>query len=698
MLFARLAALSLATTLALHAHGAGVSEEEELAMSFGDKSHVSIATGSRVPVARAPSVATVITAEDIRAMGAIDLDEVLETVPGLHVSRSPVLNAPIYTIRGIRGTLTNPQVLMLVNGVPLTSVYAGDRGLNWGGQPLENVARIEVIRGPGSAVYGADAFAGVINIITRGAADIAGTEVGARAGSFDTASAWVLHGGHWGGIDVAAYLEAGRTEGGGRTIEADGQTGLDAIFAAFGVPPASHAPGPMNNDYKLIDAALELAGGPWKLRGSYKRVFELGSGAGVAQALDPTGNNASQRLDVDLSWHDTDAGNDWDWLVRGNAVRYTEDSQLVLFPAGTNLGGGFFQDGMIGNPAKWEHRLRLDATALYSGIAGHRLRFGLGYVDEDLYRLRESKNFNPDFSPIGNGSFGDVVDVTDTVPFMVPHQREVMHAYAQDEWSLARDWSLTAGVRHDHYSDFGGTTHPRVALVWDAAYDLTAKLLYGSAFRAPSFSELYLINNPTAIGNARLKPERVRTLEMAVSWQPAANATLGANAYRYWMTDIIGLDSTNVYQNQGRQTGKGLELEAQWEPARHWRLAAQYALQHSENQLTGADPGLAPRQQAQLRADWRITSGWQAHAQANWVGERRRQFGDVRPPVADYTTVDMALRTRSANGRWELALVARNLFDSDAREPSPNGVPFVSLPQDLPLPGRAVFVTAEVRL
>src|SRR5204863_9929476 len=104
---------------------------------------------------------------------------------------------------------------------------------------------------------------------------------------------------------------------------------------------------------------------------------------------------------------------------------------------------------------------------------------------------------------------------------------------------LARDWSLTAGVRHDRYSDFGGTTHPRVALVWEAAYDLTAKLLYGSAFRAPAFTELYILNNPTAIGNAQLKPERMRTLEMAASWQAASNARVGANVFRYWMSDII---------------------------------------------------------------------------------------------------------------------------------------------------------------
>ena len=697
MRLTRLAALSLASTLALSAQGADVSEEEELAMSFGDKSHVSIATGSQVPVSRAPSIATVITAEDIRAMGATDLDEVLETVPGLHVSRSPVVNSPIYVFRGVRGTLTNPQVLMLVNGVPMTSVYTGDRGLNWGGWPLENVARIEVIRGPGSAVYGADAFAGVINIITRSAADISGTEVGARAGSFDTAAGWVLHGSRWSGVDVAAYLGVSRTDGGGRTIDADAQTGLDAIFGPFGVPPASHAPGPMNNDYKLIDAAVELARGPWKLRSSYKRAYEIGSGAGVAQALDPTGNSASQRLDVDFSWRDATPGGDWEWFARANVTRYTEDSQLLVFPAGSNLGGGFFQDGMIGNPAKWERRSRIEGTAVYSGLAGHRVRLGAGYVNEDLYKLRESKNFNPDFSPIGTGSVDDVVDVTHTVPFMVPHQREVVHAYAQDEWSIARDWSLTAGVRHDRYSDFGGTTHPRVALVWEAAYDLTAKLLYGSAFRAPAFTELYILNNPTAIGNAQLKPERMRTLEMAVSWQAASNARIGANAFRYWMSDIIGLDSSNVYQNQGRQTGKGLEIEAQWEPSRQWRLAADYAIQHSENQLTGADPGLAPRQQAQLRADWRFAPSWQANAQLNWVADRQRQFGDTRRPVADYTTVDMALRA-NFGGTWELALVGRNLLDADVREPSPYGVPFVSIPNDLPLPGRAIFVTIGCRL
>ena len=108
----RLAFTALTLAWAAGAHAAPQSEEDELALVYGDKSFVSIASGSRQPIARAPSVATVVTAEDIAAIGASDLDEVLETVPGLHVSRSPLGYNPIYTIRGIY-TQFNPKVLKI---------------------------------------------------------------------------------------------------------------------------------------------------------------------------------------------------------------------------------------------------------------------------------------------------------------------------------------------------------------------------------------------------------------------------------------------------------------------------------------------------------------------------------------------------------------------------------------------------------
>ncbi len=487
---ARLTAAALAIAWSAGAYTAPQSEEEELALAYGDKSFVSIATGTRQPIARAPSVATVVTAEDIAAIGAADLDEVLETVPGLHVARSPTNYNPVYTIRGIH-TQYNPQVLMLVNGIPITGVYTGDRSQIWGGMPVENIARIEVIRGPGSALYGADAFSGVINIITSTTADLDGTQLGLRTGSFNSRDAWMQHGGIWSGFDIAAYLRVGATDGQRRIIAADTLAGS----------PASLAPGPVNLGRDAIDGRLDLARDQWRLRAGYQQRDNVGTGAGVASALDPQGRNFGERVSTDLTYQDANFAPNLDVTAQASYLHITEKSDLTLYPPG--FPG--FPAGVIGNPYKWERHLRFNLSAAYTGLQNHKLRFGAGTQNDDLYRTRETKNFSRP-APGVLLPLGSVQDVTDTAPFLRPHSRRVNHVYAQDEWAFTQDWFLTAGVRRDQYSDFGGTTNPRVALVWETAYNLTSKLLYGRAFRPPSFVELYNINNPVALGNPNLKP------------------------------------------------------------------------------------------------------------------------------------------------------------------------------------------------
>ncbi|MBT8123923.1 MAG: Plug domain-containing protein, partial [Gammaproteobacteria bacterium] len=112
-------------------------EEEALIELYGDEEFISIATGSAQPISRAPAVATVITAKDIKEIGATDIDEALETVPGLHVSRRAAGYQPIYTFRGVH-TNENPQVLMLVNGISINNLFIGDRSQAWGGFPVES--------------------------------------------------------------------------------------------------------------------------------------------------------------------------------------------------------------------------------------------------------------------------------------------------------------------------------------------------------------------------------------------------------------------------------------------------------------------------------------------------------------------------------------------------------------------------------
>jgi iron complex outermembrane receptor protein len=277
--------------------------------------------------------------------------------------------------------------------------------------------------------------------------------------------------------------------------------------------------------------------------------------------------------------------------------------------------------------------------------------------------------------------------------FLTPHARRVNYVYAQDEWNFTRDWYLTAGVRQDHYSDFGNTINPRLALVWDTAYNLTSKLLYGQAFRPPSFAELYNINNPVAQGNPNLKPETNQSLELAFNWQATSTFQANLNLFRYQMKDILRFvqnpDASYTAQNAGKQHGQGMEVELVWDAAANLRLSGNYAMQHSVDETTNQDPGNAPRNHVYARADWRFMPRWTADTQLNWVADRRRDPGDTRPPIADYHTVDFTLRSSNENGNWDYSFKVLNLFGADAREPSP--APGL-IPYDLPVDPRALRV------
>ncbi len=701
--------------LALFAAGAfplaASAEDPLLLMLSGDEQLVSLATGSPRPVSKAPSTATVITADDIKATGATDLSEVLETVPGLHVSRSDFLWKPLYSIRGIL-TQMNPEVLVMLNGVPMTTGLYGDRGRLMAGFPLEHVSRIEVIRGPGSALYGAEAVSGVINIVTKTAKEIDGTETGLRAGSFDTYDGWVQHGGKWGEVDVAAYLRLGHTAGFRRTVTADAQTALDSAFGTH----ASNAPGPINTGYDSIDARLDLSYDKWRFRTGYiGRPNNHALGAGVADALDPISAANAHYANADLTWHDAKFSQNWDITVQASYYDIAEtNSDVILFPAGSALplpltGGRGSTIGMVGRPQNWERQERLNLSALYGGFEKHKLRVGAGYNVDDVYKTTETKNFTFDgIWPVCINLDCSTVTATQAngLLYLSPHLRRSHYAYAQDEWGLAPDWTLTAGLRHDRYSDFGGTTNPRLAVVWDTAYNLTTKLMFGRAFRAPSFIEFYSINNPVSRGNPNLKPETISTTELAFAWQAKPNLKTGLNLFHYRMKDVIrwiaNADPTTgkTAQNAGNQHGSGLELEFAWDASSDLRLSGNYAYQRSIDENTNQDAGLAPHHHAYLRTDWRFVPGWTLSGQVNWVADRMRQAIDNRPKISDYTTADLTLRTGELRKDWELAFSVRNLFNADAREPTPGpstpGTP-PNIPNDLPLPGRSIYVELRIR-
>lgn len=321
----------LALSLPSKANGE-LGDEEDLISAYGDEEIISLATGRSQPVSRAPAVATVITSKDIQEMGATNLDQVLESIPGVHVSLSSVRFSPVISIRGIH-TDKNPQVLMLVNGVPITQVYFGDRGVH-STLPIASIERVEIMRGPGSAIFGADAFSGVINVITKDAASIDGIEGGVRYGSFDSKEAWALYGGKWGDVDIGFTVEYHQTNGDDdRIIASDSQSIFDSVFATN----ASLAPGPASTGIERADIRLDLGYKDWRLRAWNWRQNDAGVGPGLAQALDPTGFSETDNYLVDLTFHDPSLTEYWDLSARFSYMEINSESQQILFPAGSRL-------------------------------------------------------------------------------------------------------------------------------------------------------------------------------------------------------------------------------------------------------------------------------------------------------------------------------------------------------------------------
>lgn len=695
--------LSLATTSSLHA-----DEEEYLESVFGDV-YFELATGTKKQISKAPAVATVITADDIEKLGATDIDDVLETVPGLHVSKAGGGLLPKYQLRGIDSEF-NPHLLILINGIPITNLYLGNRGQAWGGMPVKNISRIEIIRGPGSAVFGADAFSGVVNIITKTIDDINGTEIGGRVGSFNTSDVWALHGKKYGKFDVSFAFEYHKTDGYDEIVDVDAQTLVDQQMSEFFIPPASLAPGQVNVRRDNIDARVDIGHDNWRYRFGFQSRRNGGTGAGGAQALDPEGQANSNKFNADITYSNNEAFQHWDISSQLSYIHVSNKTDLVISPPGAATPFGAFPEGVIGNPYKWERHTRLGISGIYSGFDSHALRLGAGYIKDDIYKVQETKNFMiadgatppiPVGTPLPLGSLLDVTNDPNSV-FMLPKDREDYYLFLQDEIKLMPDLELTAGVRYDDYSDFGTTANPRAALVWANAYNMTTKFLYGRAFRAPSMAELYSINNPVFIGNPNLDPETIDTYEIAVDYETIAGTLLKANLFSYKMKDIIRfvLDnpalpatSSTTAQNAGEQTGYGLELEGIWSLPKGITLIGNYAYQKSTDEIVNADSPNAPQRQLYLRVEKSLPMDIDIIAQVNRVMGRKRDASDPRnADVDDYTRTDLTLRRSNASSPWEYAFTVHNVFDEDIREPSP--APGL-IPNDLPMPGINYYLEAS---
>ncbi|GAM10787.1 iron-regulated outer membrane virulence protein [Geobacter sp. OR-1] len=649
---------------------APADEQAELQLLY-EESDLVTATRRVTPLHKAPAIATVITADEIRNMGARNLRDVLKMVPGIGISTN-AWGVNMVEVRGIR-TSMNDKILVMIDGHSLNRNINGSALYQVADAlPVENIRQMEVVRGPGSALYGSSAFVATINVITHDADEIDGVEAKIDGGSFDT-----FKGNLVGAVSSGDKLAASgsfdyfRTNGPKLHVESD----------ALRSTPFSMAPGTAHLDAEQTDAFLKVIYGDLSFRGHYltsRKGYYIGMGNALTDDSYSDKENYWGELAYDLRLSGTLAAH-----IKLSYDHYGQDSHVKIFPNG--FGGGFPQ-GMIGNPQVKDRTFGTEIQVDWAPFKGNRLIVGLAYEGMQQYYVKQMANFNP-LTYADIGAFQEVADWNRET------SRQIWATYLQDEWQLLERLNLTAGVRYDHYSDFGGTINPRAALVWNLLDEVDLKLLYGRAFRAPSFQELYDINNPAVLGNPALKPERIETWEAGATYRLSRALNIDLNYFYSAIDNLINKDSSvtpAVERNIGKSVTQGVELGLNGSAFTTLQWRATYAWQAPRDDLTGQRLPYVPAHRATGSLNYALTRNVTLHTDLHWTGPRPRDTGDTRAESPSYTTVDLAATAHDFYKGLEIQVAVHNLFDKRYSDPDTSGAA-QKIPGDYPREGISVL-------
>ena len=483
----------------------------------------------------APASVTVITADEIQKYGYRTLAEILQSVRGFYITYDR--ENSFVGVRGF-GRLGdwNSRILLLIDGHRINDNLLGDAFL--GTEFLVDVdliERVEIIRGPSSSLYGAQAFLAVINVITRKAAQLKGVELSIAPSSFGTYEGRATYGGQYRGIDMLFS---------GTFYDSQGQT---LFFPQFDSPATNYGI-TRNTDYENsqhILAAISFRG--FTLQGLFS-ARDRGVPTAYFGAVfnDPRTRNLDYHQYFDLSYQHT-IGEKWELVARTSYDQARLQAPVALttgLPDGSTTVDTFSFRGNW-----WDSEAKLRRTLFEK----HEITVGTEITDN----LRQDQG---NYTPIGN-------------VFSTDYGTSVIWAlYGQDEFAITSKLTLSAGLRYDHYSNFGGTANPRLGLIYHLFEPTTLKLLYGTAFRAPEPYEVTPGYGPFYEDNHGLKPETIRSVEVVLEQALGQHFKLSGSVFQNRIENLISLEtdpsnSQSTYRNAGkaRATGTEIELDGQWE-------------------------------------------------------------------------------------------------------------------------------------
>ena len=638
-LLALLASLVIAPALAL-----AESPGEQDAWALLEEEQVVGATKRALPLSETPSSVTVITAAEIRALGYRTLGEAVSYVRGVTVSSDR--NYDYLGVRGIRRPGDyNDKVLVTIDGHTMNGGAYGDAGIGRElGLDLESVDRIEVVRGPGSALYGSYAVLAVINVVTRGPGRDPGVRVFGRYGGWNESEAYAALSGAR-GADWAFRLT-------GSWQRSDGR---DLYFREFDTPQthAGMARGADGEQSTALYGILE-----WRRLRLAAKWNERSKRFPTAAFLTTFGDPRNRTWD----------GHD-----------FVELSTNGLLSPGVELFGRAYWDAA-----------RYRGVYVYGPDTATMLNFDRG--DADRLGLETRAVWSPAASQVwtfgvdGSRAVRLRFQNFDDAPFNVYSDQRLtdnrVGLYTQVEQRWRSRFRFTAGVRWDVAHKQEMVWSPRLDVVTRLDDATTLKLLYGRAFHAADpymtqFSGSYFLPN------ASLRPERVSSGEIELE-RRFGPATVVVSAYKNWIRDLIDLVSvdtvgTGQYQNGTDVASQGLEGELRWETPSGFRLRASLSCQDSDLEGTLIDLSDSPRWNGSLA----VTRASEGGPLSLGLGFRylspRVTLSGARTREVAVTDARVGMRLRRG---WELALEGRNLFDERYGDPASQEHVLDQIPRD----------------
>ena len=517
-------------------------------------------------VTDAPASVSIITANDIKLFGYRTLADALRSVPGFYITYDRNYN--YIGVRGFNrpGDL-NTRILLLVDGHRINdNVYESAPIGTEFPIDVDLIERIEVIHGPGSSLYGTNAFFGVINVITRQGSDLQGVEASGAVGSFNTYNSRISYGNEFNsGLKMlfSASLLSSR-----------GQDLYYKEFAAINNGIAENADSDKNHQFfaKLDYQDFTLTG----VYGTRKKKVPTASFESVFNTRDSSTYDEHDFLDLKYS-HTFQEDTDVTARIYLDRSHYHGDFLYAGPPQTINRD--------IGLGSWWGTEL-----------VGTRTFF-------DQHKVTVGTEYRNNFEQIQRN-----YDLTNTPSNLDDSRRSNIWAlYTQDEVQILRNLVLTAGLRYDHYESFGGNTNWRSGLIYKPRENSTLKFLYAEAFRAPNAYELYYQDNTSAIPNTALKPEKIRTYQAIYEQYLGQTFRSSLSGFYYRISDLITQlnigDSANPvlqFQNTEKVESKGvaLELENKWSNGLRGRL--NYTYQNTKNAQTGNTLSNSPLQLCKL--------------------------------------------------------------------------------------------------